>query len=155
MLSRSSFNLLNPDDYSCAVDPRIPRFMTIPGILSEFDEDNIGKFNGKNEAHHSSGVISSVTPKRRIVVSNQLPVFEYDPDALVLQLKFGFGPDVEVVYVGSLSVDIDPSEQEEVAQRLLDKFRCLPTFLFLESRINFIMASVSITYGLCFITCYL
>ncbi|XP_071725205.1 probable alpha,alpha-trehalose-phosphate synthase [UDP-forming] 11 [Rutidosis leptorrhynchoides] len=130
MLSRSSFNLLNLDDYSCVVDrPRIPRIMTVPGILSEFETNN----NSNNYNNHN--------PERRIIVSNQLPVichrdeetkkwvFEYDPDSLVLQLKSGFGSDVECVYVGSLPVDVDPKEQEEAAQMLLDKFRCVPTFL--------------------------
>ncbi|GJV75821.1 probable alpha,alpha-trehalose-phosphate synthase [UDP-forming] 11 [Tanacetum coccineum] len=127
MLSRSSFNLINLDDYSCVVDrPRIPRIMTVPGIFS------------------GTGECEKVTGGRRIIVSNQLPVkgvkdektckwvFEYDPDALVLQLKSGFGSDIECVYVGSLGVDIDPSEQEEVGQMLLDKFKCVPTFLSLD-----------------------
>ncbi|KAK9055206.1 hypothetical protein SSX86_026288 [Deinandra increscens subsp. villosa] len=146
MLSRSSFNLLNLDDYSCVVDrPRIPRIMTANGILSEFESEN--------ETEPPSDVVSpltvTVTVNRRIIVSNQLPlkahrhretnkwVFEYDPDALVLQLKSGFGPDVECVYVGSLPADIDPSEQEEVGQTLLDKFRCVPTFLPLEIQNQF------------------
>ncbi|KAM0026152.1 putative alpha,alpha-trehalose-phosphate synthase (UDP-forming), Trehalose-phosphatase [Helianthus debilis subsp. tardiflorus] len=143
MLSRSSFNLLNLDDYSiysCVTDrPRIPRIMTVPGILSEFEEHNV---SGKPEKEtEQSDVVSSVTD-RRIIVSNQLPVkayresnkwvFEYDPDSLVLQLKSGFGPDVECVYVGSLPVDIDPVEQEEVGQILLDKFKCVPTFLSVD-----------------------
>ncbi|KAF5802693.1 putative alpha,alpha-trehalose-phosphate synthase (UDP-forming) [Helianthus annuus] len=143
MLSRSSFNLLNLDDYSiysCVTDrPRIPRIMTVPGILSEFEEHNVsGKLEKETE---QSDVVSSVTD-RRIIVSNQLPVkayresnkwvFEYDSDSLVLQLKSGFGPDVECVYVGSLPVDIDPVEQEEVGQILLDKFKCVPTFLSVD-----------------------
>ncbi|KAK9059512.1 hypothetical protein SSX86_020216 [Deinandra increscens subsp. villosa] len=145
MLSRSSFNLLNLDDYSCVIDrPRIPRIMTVPGILSEFEDDNI---SGKSD--RPSDVVSSVAPERRIIVSNQLPVkalrdgetnkwvFEYDPDSLVLQLKSGFGPDVQCVYVGSLPADVDPSEQEEVGQTLLDKFRCVPTFLSLEIQNKF------------------
>ncbi|XP_071733607.1 probable alpha,alpha-trehalose-phosphate synthase [UDP-forming] 11 [Rutidosis leptorrhynchoides] len=139
MLSRSSFNLLNLDDYSCVTDrPRIPRIMTVPGIISDFDEPDNG---GRNL---SSG--------RRIIVANQLPVkakfdtnikkwvFESDADSLVLQLKSGLTPgpesepgsETECVYVGSLPVDIHPSDQEEVAQILLEKFRCVPTFLNLE-----------------------
>ncbi|KAL7590344.1 probable alpha,alpha-trehalose-phosphate synthase [UDP-forming] 11 [Lactuca sativa] len=157
MLSRSSFNLLNLDDYSCVADrARIPRIMTVPGILTEFEEDNIAgngetrtRTGTETETDQVSDVVSSVTPERRIIVANQLPVkahrdgetnkwvFEYDPDALVLQLKSGFGPDVECVYVGSLPADIDPSEQEEVAQTLLDKFRCVPTFLSLEIQNKF------------------
>ncbi|KAL4558522.1 hypothetical protein LXL04_036723 [Taraxacum kok-saghyz] len=134
MLSRSSFNLLNLDDYSCVVDrARIPRIMTVPGILTEFEEDNIAG-SGGTETDQVSDVVSSITPERRIIVSKQLPVkahcdgetnkwvFEFDPDALVLQLKSGFGPDVECVYIGSLPNDIDSSEQEEVAQEIHNKF---------------------------------
>lgn len=104
--------------------------ISVPGIISEFED-------GSNV--ESPEPVSSLSPERRIVVANQLPlkayrdsskwVFEWDKDALVLQLKDGFPPDVEVVYVGSLSVDVDFSEQEEVAQLLLDKFKCVPTFL--------------------------
>ncbi|KVI01355.1 Glycosyl transferase, family 20 [Cynara cardunculus var. scolymus] len=148
MLSRSSFNLLNLEDYSSVVDrPRIPRIMTVPGILSEFEEDDNGRI--AHQTDHLSDVISSVSAGRRIVVSNQLPVkarfdarinkwvFQYDPDALVLQLKSGLGSDTECVYVGSLPVDVPPSDQEEVAQTLLEKFRCVPTFLSLEIQNKF------------------
>ncbi|GJX13873.1 hypothetical protein Tco_0205631, partial [Tanacetum coccineum] len=86
--------------------------MTVPGILSDFDDDVIN--------------LRNVTSGRRIIVANQLPlkarfesgkwVFEFDPDSLVLQLKSGLKPGTECVYVGSLSVDIDPTDQDEVAQ---------------------------------------
>jgi len=33
------------------------------------------------------------------------------------------------VYVGSLKVQVDPSEQDQVAQKLLREYRCIPTFL--------------------------
>ncbi|KAK9076797.1 hypothetical protein SSX86_005131 [Deinandra increscens subsp. villosa] len=135
MLSRSSFNLLNLDDYSCVIDrPRIPRIMTVPGIISEFDDEDNGGTNYRN-------FTPNLTAGRRIVVANRLPVkarfeketnkwvFESDPDSLVLQLKSGLRPETECVYVGSLPVDIHPSDQEEVAQILLEKFRCVPTFL--------------------------
>ncbi|KAJ9550835.1 hypothetical protein OSB04_014880 [Centaurea solstitialis] len=156
MLSRSSFNLLNLDDYSCIADhrPRIPRIMTVPGILSEFEEFDNDNNNGHHQHHHnrqsdrSPDVVSSAAG-RRIVVSNQLPVkprfdtetgkwvFEFDPDALVLQLKSGLRPDTECMYVGSLPVDVHPSDQEDVAQTLLEKFRCVPTFLSLEIQNKF------------------
>lgn len=144
MLSRSCFNLLNLDDYSCVDRTRIPRVMTFPGIISDFDGtygDDDENNNGDNKSE--SETVSSVNQERRIIVANQLPVkayrdeesgnkkwcFDWDKDALVLQLKDGFSPDVEVLYVGCLNVEIDPNEQEEVAQLLLDKFRCVPTFL--------------------------
>lgn len=139
MLSRSCFNLLNLDDYSCVDRTRIPRVMTFPGIISDFDDEENNNGDDKSE----SETVSSVNQERRIIVANQLPVkayrdeesgnkkwcFDWDKDALVLQLKDGFPPDVEVLYVGCLKVEIDPNEQEEVAQLLLDKFRCVPTFL--------------------------
>ncbi|KAL2228012.1 probable alpha,alpha-trehalose-phosphate synthase [UDP-forming] 11 [Sesamum indicum] len=138
MLSRSCFNLLNLDDYS--IDrTRIPRVISVPGIISEFED--VG-----NAESPESDAVSSVSQERRIVVANRLPLkacrdsssdgkkwwFDWDKDALVLQLRDGFPSDVEVVYVGCLGVEIDPSEQEEVAQLLLDKFKCVPTFLPLD-----------------------
>uniref|UniRef100_A0A5B7AJB4 alpha,alpha-trehalose-phosphate synthase (UDP-forming) n=1 Tax=Davidia involucrata TaxID=16924 RepID=A0A5B7AJB4_DAVIN len=141
MLSRSCFNLLNLDDYLRVDRTRIPRVMTVPGILSDFD----GAYDDDNNGEKAeSDVVSSVSQERRIIVANQLPVkayrdtetkkwwFDWDKDALVLQLKDGFAADVEVVYVGSLKAEIDPAEQEEVAQLLFDKFRCVPTFLPLD-----------------------
>lgn len=143
MLSRSCLNLLNLDDFSSVDRTRIPRVMTVPGIISDFDGtyDNEEENNGDKS---ESETVSSVNQERRIIVANQLPVkayrdenskkwcFDWDKDALVLQLKDGFSPDVEVVYVGCLKVDVDPNEQEEVAQLLLDKFKCVPTFLPLD-----------------------
>ncbi|KAG8372446.1 hypothetical protein BUALT_Bualt12G0067000 [Buddleja alternifolia] len=136
MLSRSCFNLLNLDDYS-SDRTRIPRVISVPGIISDFDYVN-----------QESDLISTANQERRIIVSNQLPLkanyigdsseiakkwsFDWDFDALVLQLKDGFAPDVEVIYVGGLGVEIEPSDQEEVAQLLLDKFKCVPTFLPLD-----------------------
>ncbi|MFS8017683.1 putative alpha,alpha-trehalose-phosphate synthase (UDP-forming), Trehalose-phosphatase [Helianthus anomalus] len=39
------------------------------------------------------------------------------------------GPDgMEVIYVGCLKEEIHPSEQDEVSQILLEKFKCVPTF---------------------------
>ncbi|KAH6818563.1 trehalose phosphatase/synthase 11 [Perilla frutescens var. frutescens] len=138
MLSRSYFNLLNLDDYT-SDRTRIPRVISMPGIISDFD-------GGGNAPSPESDAASSVSQERRIIVANQLPVkaychkdssegdnkkwcFDWDRDALVLQLRDGFPADVEVVYVGCLAVEIDPSDQEEVAQSLFEKFRCVPTFL--------------------------
>lgn len=145
MLSRSCFNLLNLDDYTSLDNPaRIPRVVTVPGIISEFEDDSNG---GGTTA--TPDAVSSVSQERRVIVANQLPVkarrdtgtnkwiFDLDHDALVLQLKDGFQPDVEVLYVGSLAVDIDPVDQEEVAQLLLEKFRCVPTFLTVDIQNKF------------------
>ncbi|KAE8699354.1 Alpha,alpha-trehalose-phosphate synthase 6 [Hibiscus syriacus] len=36
---------------------------------------------------------------------------------------------MEVLYVGSLKVDVDPKGQDDVSQLLLDRFKCVPAFL--------------------------
>ncbi|KAE8700555.1 Alpha,alpha-trehalose-phosphate synthase 5 [Hibiscus syriacus] len=36
---------------------------------------------------------------------------------------------MEVLYVGSLKVDVDPKEQDDVSQLLLDRFNCVPAFI--------------------------
>ncbi|GAB4853611.1 Probable alpha,alpha-trehalose-phosphate synthase [UDP-forming] 11 [Ancistrocladus abbreviatus] len=141
MLSRSylNFNMLNFEDLPAITNHsmnRIPRVITAPGIISDFEVDS-------NAADEDATVPSVVSPQRLIVVANQLPVkgfrsddegkwcFELDKDALVLQLKDGFPPETEVFYVGSLKgVEIsDPKEQEEVSRFLLERFRCVPAFL--------------------------
>eukprot|EP00252_Welwitschia_mirabilis_P010853 TRINITY_DN24450_c0_g1_i2.p1 TRINITY_DN24450_c0_g1~~TRINITY_DN24450_c0_g1_i2.p1 ORF type:complete len:844 (+),score=141.59 TRINITY_DN24450_c0_g1_i2:520-3051(+) len=108
---------------------RLPRVVTVPGILSEIDDDV------------ASDAPSSACSQRIIIVINQLPLkahkrqgkpgwsFSWDHDALYLQLKDGLSEDSEVVYVGCLKAEIDQSEQEDVAQFLLEKFKCVPTFL--------------------------
>ncbi|KAL5552927.1 hypothetical protein UlMin_040328 [Ulmus minor] len=133
MASRSCTNLLNLAsggllDFPCT--PRsIPRVMTVPGIISDLDNDG------------DSDAASSVCRDRKIIVANMLPInakrdpetakwcFSYDEDSLRLQLKDGFSSETEVIYVGSLKVEVDASEQEEVAQKLLEDFNCVPTFL--------------------------
>nr|XP_027190909.1 probable alpha,alpha-trehalose-phosphate synthase [UDP-forming] 9 isoform X2 [Cicer arietinum] len=76
-----------------------------------------------------------------IVVANFLPLnakkddisgrwcFSYDEDSIFWQLKDGLSSDIDVVYVGSLEVDVDESEQEEVSLQLLEEFNCVPTFI--------------------------
>ncbi|CAO2823028.1 unnamed protein product [Amaranthus hypochondriacus] len=102
---------------------RIPSVMTKPGIIPEFDDLSSPHFLGQ----------------RRIIVANQLPLksfkedtkwrFEFDEDALSLQLKDGLDPKIDVLYIGCLKVEIDVSEQEEISQFLLENFKCLPVFL--------------------------
>ncbi|XP_057463522.1 probable alpha,alpha-trehalose-phosphate synthase [UDP-forming] 11 [Actinidia eriantha] len=139
MLSRSCFNLLNLDDYLRPDRTRIPRVMTVPGIISDFENDGEAEFDA----------VSSANQERRIIVANQLPVrahrdaaakrwcFDWDKDALALQLKDGFPNDVEVVFVGCLKAEIDVSEQDAVAQSLVENFRCFPVFLPVETQIKF------------------
>lgn len=109
----------------------LPRVMTLPGVISDG--------NGSSDADSDSS--SSCYRERNIIVANMLPLqaqrdhktgkwrFTLDEDSLLLQMKDGFSPETEVVYVGSLKVEIESKEQEEVAQRLLDEFKCVPTFL--------------------------
>ncbi|KAI9079018.1 hypothetical protein K1719_039018 [Acacia pycnantha] len=135
MVSRSYSNLLELT--SCGSPTfglekkRLPRVATVAGVLSELDDEN-------NSA--GSDAPSSITQDRMIVVGNQLPLqahrkddgkwdFSLDEDSLLLQLKDGLGDDVEVIYIGCLKEEIDVSEQDDVAQYLLDTFKCVPTFL--------------------------
>ncbi|KAK4358226.1 hypothetical protein RND71_023836 [Anisodus tanguticus] len=135
MPSRSCANLLDMasgDILDIPQTPRaLPRVMTVPGIIA----DGYGSNDGDSDS------MSSSCRERKIIVANMLPLhaqrdttakkwlFSLDEDSLLLQLKDGFSPETEVVYVGSLKVDVEPSEQEEVAQRLLEEFKCVPAFV--------------------------
>ncbi|KAL0327247.1 UNVERIFIED_CONTAM: putative alpha,alpha-trehalose-phosphate synthase [UDP-forming] 9 [Sesamum angustifolium] len=135
----------------------LPRVMTLPRIISD----------GNLSSDVDSDSKSSFCCERKIIVANMLPLhakkdngtskwrFSLDEDSLLLQLKDGFPPETEVIYVGSLKVDIEANEQEEVAQRLLDEFKCFPLFFLMISRKSSIMVSVSNNFGLFFITCCL
>ncbi|KAI3423784.1 Glyco_transf_20 domain-containing protein [Psidium guajava] len=140
MISRSCLDLLNLlslDDFR--VVSRVPRVMTASGVMADFESDRSPRSESED----------AVSPERRIVVANQLPVrahqdgqtgtwrFEWDPDSQVFHLKDGLGPDVEVVYVGSLKADIDVADQEEVSRVLFESFRCVPTFLPLDLQNKF------------------
>ncbi|CAM8984133.1 unnamed protein product [Rhodiola kirilowii] len=109
----------------------LPRIMTFPGIIS--DENGYGTV--EDDA-------SSCTPReRKILVANMLPLqsrrdtetgkwhFSWDEDALLLNLKDGFSPETEVIYVGSLKCEVETSEQDEISQILYTDFKCVPTFL--------------------------
>ncbi|XP_021755350.1 probable alpha,alpha-trehalose-phosphate synthase [UDP-forming] 8 [Chenopodium quinoa] len=141
MLERPCKNLLNClDEMSPELDEkvgRIPSVMTKPGIIPEFD--------------HTASSPRAID-QRLIIAANQLPLksfkddegickkwrFEFDEDALCLQLKDGLNPKIDVVYVGCLKVEIlDVKEQEEVSQFLLENFKCLPVFLSPEIQNSF------------------
>ncbi|KAL3511263.1 hypothetical protein ACH5RR_030664 [Cinchona calisaya] len=143
MASRSGASIL---DFTSGELPDIPetpralpRLMTVPGIISDDNSSNDGDSDNS----------SSVSRERKIIVANMLPLharrdsetakwcFDLDEDSLLLQLKDGFSPDTEVIYVGSLKVDIEASEQDEVAETLLDDFKCVPTFLPLDLQNKF------------------
>ncbi|XP_073014324.1 probable alpha,alpha-trehalose-phosphate synthase [UDP-forming] 9 isoform X2 [Typha latifolia] len=122
----------NVSDFNCAVKP-LPHAMTVPGIATDID--------GGTCSDEDPNGSTPVAPDRKVIVSNFLPVnclkdqitgqwsFTMDEDSLLLQLKDGFSSDSEVIYVGNLKVDVEPGEQEEVAQKLLKEHRCIPTFL--------------------------
>ncbi|QHO56668.1 putative alpha,alpha-trehalose-phosphate synthase [UDP-forming] [Arachis hypogaea] len=140
MMSRSYTNLL---DLASGNFPamgnsfkerrRMPRVMSVPGIVTEVDDDQAVSVSSDNP--------STISTDRMIIVANQLPLkakrrednqgwnFSWNEDSLLLQLKDGLPEEMEVLYVGSLRVDIDPAEQDDVSQYLLDKFKCVPTFL--------------------------
>lgn len=137
MVSRSYSNLL---DLASGDSPtfgrerkRFPRVATVPGLLSEVDDDNCNSVG--------SDAPSSISQERMIIVGNQLPLrahrnaddgewcFSWDEDSLLLQLKDGLGEDVEVIYVGCLKEDVAPNEQDDVAQTLLETFKCVPAFI--------------------------
>lgn len=135
MASRSSAGILGLASGELPEIPQtpiaLPRVIAASGIISDENCSNDG----------DSDSSSSVIRERKILVANMLPLnarrdtengkwcFSLDQDSLLLQLKDGFPPETEVIYVGSLKVEIEASEQEEVAQTLLDQFKCVPTFL--------------------------
>ncbi|XP_058067855.1 probable alpha,alpha-trehalose-phosphate synthase [UDP-forming] 9 [Magnolia sinica] len=122
MLTQSCTNLLDLSSSQELPSLRLPRVVTAPGIISDFSDPT-----------------PPPPPARRIIiVSNHLPLrphhesrFEFDPDALVLQLKSGYPTDTQFIFVGSLGphFDINPSDHDDVARHLFDRFRCVPTFL--------------------------
>lgn len=110
------------------------RVATVAGALSELDDETSNSV--------TSDAPSSISQDRIIIVGNQLPLranrssdgsgewcFSWDVDSLLLQLKDGLGDDVEVLYVGCLKEQIDPGEQDDVAQTLLETFKCVPAFI--------------------------
>eukprot|EP00198_Chlamydomonas_reinhardtii_P008729 XP_001698066.1 trehalose-6-phosphate synthase/phosphatase [Chlamydomonas reinhardtii] len=86
---------------------------------------------------------------RLIIVSNHLPLrvkrattsweFEWDEDALVGQAKAtgGIPSDLEVMYVGSLPVDVALEEQDAVAAQLKRLYNCCPVFMEKELKEKF------------------
>uniref|UniRef100_A0A1D1YP89 alpha,alpha-trehalose-phosphate synthase (UDP-forming) n=1 Tax=Anthurium amnicola TaxID=1678845 RepID=A0A1D1YP89_9ARAE len=137
MVSRSYSNLLDLTSGDSPtfgrVGKRLPRVMTVAGIISELDDENNNSIG--------SDAPSTVSQDRMIVVGNQLPIrahrrvdgegwnFSWDEDSLLLQLKDGLGEDTEVIYIGCLKEEIDPGDQDDVSQTLLETFKCVPTFL--------------------------
>ncbi|KAJ6836174.1 putative alpha,alpha-trehalose-phosphate synthase [UDP-forming] 6 [Iris pallida] len=154
MVSRSYSNLLDLATGNTAsighVGKRLPRVMTVAGIISDLDEERPGGSAGAASSDTSSN--GPQEAQRIIIVGNQLPLrarrrpggggnaagwdFSWDEDSLLLQLKAGLeeldgglGDGVEVVYIGCLKEEVDLREQDEVSQALLEDFRCVPAFL--------------------------
>lgn len=112
---------------------KLSRVATVAGVLSELVNEDSG-------SSICSDAPSTISQERIIIVGNQLPLrvhrrsdgggwnFSWDEDSLLLQLKDGLG-DVEVIYVGSLKEEVEPNEQDEVAQTLLETFKCVPAFI--------------------------
>ncbi|XP_074319239.1 putative alpha,alpha-trehalose-phosphate synthase [UDP-forming] 7 [Silene latifolia] len=137
MMSRSYTNLLDLASGNFPVmgreKKRLPRVMTVAGVISELDDDQANSI--------SSDVPSSIVQDRIIMVFNHLPIkskrrpdnqgwsFSWDEDSLLLHVKHGLPEDMEVLYVGSLRVEVDLDEQDDVSQILLEKFKCVPAFL--------------------------
>ncbi|XP_068309280.1 probable alpha,alpha-trehalose-phosphate synthase [UDP-forming] 9 [Pyrus communis] len=138
MLSRSCLSLLelsSGDMLNFPQTPRnLPRVMTLQGVIPDSESSD-----GVN--NEDINVPPSEVCEKKIIVANFLPLhaqkdaksgkwcFSFDEDALSLQLKDGFPSGTVVIHVGSLKVDIEASEQEEVSQKLLEEFNCVPTFL--------------------------
>ncbi|CAO2829239.1 unnamed protein product [Amaranthus hypochondriacus] len=134
MASKSYGNLLglvSGDLLDIPCTPRtLPRVMTVPGIISDVE--------GRESSDED---VDASVRERKILVANMLPLnasrdtetgkwhFNWDEDSILLQLKNGLAPNTEVIYIGSLKADIDINEQDEVSQRLLKEFKCVPTFL--------------------------
>ncbi|XP_010533498.1 PREDICTED: probable alpha,alpha-trehalose-phosphate synthase [UDP-forming] 9 [Tarenaya hassleriana] len=130
MFSGSCGNLLeleSGDMYNFPQAPKLlPRVMTLPGVIPEEEDSDSSRVESR---------------EKKIIVANHLPLnaekdsesgewrFSYDEDSLLLQLKDALPPGTVVVYVGSLKVEIEANEQEQVSQKLLEKFNCVPTFL--------------------------
>ncbi|KAK4484538.1 hypothetical protein RD792_007122 [Penstemon davidsonii] len=139
MMSRSYTNLLDLASGNFPVmgrekeRKRFPRVMTVPGNIVELDDDQATSVTSENP--------SSIAGDRMIIVANLLPLkakrrpdnkgwsFSWNEDSLLLRVKDGFSEDMEVLYVGSLPVDVDPIEQDDVSNYLLEKFKCVPAFL--------------------------
>nr|GMC70377.1 probable alpha,alpha-trehalose-phosphate synthase [UDP-forming] 7 [Ipomoea batatas]GMC72715.1 probable alpha,alpha-trehalose-phosphate synthase [UDP-forming] 7 [Ipomoea batatas]GME02519.1 probable alpha,alpha-trehalose-phosphate synthase [UDP-forming] 7 [Ipomoea batatas] len=141
MMSRSYTNLL---DLAAGNFPEMgrererkrmpmPRVMTVPGSICEFEDEQANSVASDN--------VSSLVCDRMIIVANQLPLkakrrpdnegwsFSWNEDSILFRLKDGLPEEMEVQYVGSLCVDVDPIEQDDVSSYLLEKFQCVPTFL--------------------------
>lgn len=145
MFSTSCANLYDVGSDGILSPPRsigsLPRVMTVPGIISNL--------YGGASSDEDPDSPSSVPRERKIIVMNFLPLhslknqttgewsFTWDEDSLLLHLKDGFSSETEVIYVGSLKTEVDVREQDKVAHKLLQEYRCIPTFLPPDLQVKF------------------
>jgi trehalose 6-phosphate synthase/phosphatase len=145
MVLKSHTNLLDmccEDVFDFQQPLRSPRHVVnSPGIISDPDWESSNDGNSVGSMPFCF--------KRKIIVANFLPVicakneatgewsFAMDDNQLLVQLKDGFPIDNEVIYVGSLNVQVDPIEQDRVSQKLFKEHRCVPTFLPAELQHQF------------------
>ncbi|KAK9113843.1 hypothetical protein Syun_020640 [Stephania yunnanensis] len=132
--SYSSFlGLASGELLDLPVTPKaVPRLMNYPGVISDLKSD---------KSNDGGSDTPPIRRERKIIVANMLPLhaqrdaetgswkFSLDEDSLLVQLKDGLSSETEVLYVGSLKVDVESHEQEEVSQKLFEEFGCVPTFL--------------------------
>ncbi|XP_019159186.1 PREDICTED: probable alpha,alpha-trehalose-phosphate synthase [UDP-forming] 7 [Ipomoea nil] len=107
--------------------------MSVPNDVFNFDDQEPQSARSGNQ--------SSLGSDRMIIVANILPlkatrspddrgwIFSWNEDSVLLRLKDGLPEDMVVQYVGCLCVDVEPIDQDDVAHYLLEKFKCIPTFL--------------------------
>ncbi|KAI3800802.1 hypothetical protein L1987_28898 [Smallanthus sonchifolius] len=107
--------------------------MSAPVVFSQYDKDHIFPSDAPSDV-----------PNRLIVVSNQLPIittrktnenggrfwdFTWDVSSIYMHIKDGLPAKMEVFYVGALRADVCPTEHDDVAKTLLDRFNCVTVFV--------------------------
>jgi len=125
----------------------LPRAATVTGICSESRDDDGSRSRGDESVSTEASVLSE--GNRMLIVAHMLPLnaapgpdgrswsFEWDRDSLLWQLKDGLPEEMEVIYIGCLKVEVDGSDQDEVAATLLENFNCVPAFLPTDLRNRF------------------
>ncbi|KAJ3681689.1 hypothetical protein LUZ60_014262 [Juncus effusus] len=149
MFSRSYSNLLDIES-DTGTSKKLTRVNTATGSISTLDSD-------PNPNPSTVSDAPSQEKQKLIVASNQLPIkihkrtdigtstgtsnyfFTWDEDSLLLQLKDGFDSNLEIIYVGFLTLkeEFSTKEQEELSQTLIEKFNCVPVFVPAETFAKF------------------
>nr|GMD90094.1 probable alpha,alpha-trehalose-phosphate synthase [UDP-forming] 7 [Ipomoea batatas] len=133
MVNNSSTNIGSNDLSNEVVDDRIPqnpeeqpqlrrsaRMRNIPSRLQDYYCHSLS----------AASLAPSLSPPATVFLLNR----QHGKDSeAAMEVGNGRSDDLseemEVQYVGSLCVDVDPIEQDDVASYLLEKFQCVPTFL--------------------------